>query len=166
MVASKNSPYGDRSSRILGKSGFVAAHSASADTIMANSTLSSSTSESLTFEHALVMLGGRDDTLNKDEKQALDQQGYAVLEGVFSKDQLAILRQLFDETARQQSSTGPSEKETGTRHLKDLHRNETFWHVPLHPRILAATFHVLRRRFISSIPHGREPLQGFGQQGL
>jgi ectoine hydroxylase-related dioxygenase (phytanoyl-CoA dioxygenase family) len=112
------------------------------------------------------MLGVRDDTLNKDEKQALDSNGYAVLEHVLAKDHTGSLRQLFDETARQQSSTGPAEKETGTRHLKDLHRSEAFWRVPLHPRILAAVSHVLKRRFISSIPHGREPLQGFGQQGL
>ena len=112
------------------------------------------------------MLGVRDDTLNKDEKQALDSKGYAVLEHVLAKDHVGNLRQLFDETARQQSPAGPAEKETGTRHLKDLHRSEAFWRVPLHPRILAAAFHVLKRRFSCSIPHGREPLQGFGQQGL
>src|SRR5215467_4651046 len=116
MVVQKNSPYGDRSSRILVKSGFVAAHSASADTIMEYSTLYSSTPESLTFELALAMLGVRDDTLNRDEKQALDSRGYSVLEDVLPKDQLTHLQQLFDETARQQSTTGPSEKETGTRH--------------------------------------------------
>jgi ectoine hydroxylase-related dioxygenase (phytanoyl-CoA dioxygenase family) len=133
---------------------------------MENSTLFSFTSESLTFELALAMLGVSDDTLSKDEKQALETRGYAVLEGVFSKDPLTHLRQLFDETAREQSQAGPTEKETGTRHIKDLHRSEPFWRVPLHPRILAAAFHVLGRRFISSIPHGREPLEGFGQQGL
>jgi ectoine hydroxylase-related dioxygenase (phytanoyl-CoA dioxygenase family) len=134
--------------------------------MMENSTLFSATSESLTFELALAMLGVNDDTLSKDEKQALDTKGYAVLEGVFSKDQLTPLRQLFDETAREQSRAGPTEKETGTRHIKDLHRSEAFWRVPLHHRILAAAFQILGRRFISSIPHGREPLQGFGQQGL
>jgi ectoine hydroxylase-related dioxygenase (phytanoyl-CoA dioxygenase family) len=107
-----------------------------------------------------------DDTLNKDEKQALDTKGYVVLEHVFPADHVANLRRMFDESARQQSSTGPGEKETGTRHLKDLHRSETFWRVPLHPRILSAASHVLKRRFICSMPHGREPLEGFGQQGL
>ena len=113
------------------------------------------------------MLGVRDDTLNKEEKQALDTKGYVVLENVLSGDHLTNLRQLFDDTARQQSpTTGSAEKETGTRHLKDLHRGEAFWRVPLQPRILAATSHVMKRRFIGSPPHGREPLQGFGQQGL
>jgi ectoine hydroxylase-related dioxygenase (phytanoyl-CoA dioxygenase family) len=144
----------------------MAAHSASADTMMENFTLPSSTRESLTFELALGMFGVSDDTLNKAEKQALDTTGYTVLEGVLSKEQLTHLRQLFDETARNQSQAGPDEKESGTRHLKDLHRSEAFWRVPLHPRILAAAFRVLGRRFICSIPHGREPLQGFGQQGL
>jgi ectoine hydroxylase-related dioxygenase (phytanoyl-CoA dioxygenase family) len=132
---------------------------------MEKSTLSAM-SESLTFESALAMLGVRDDTLNKDEKQALDTKGYVVLEDVLSKDDVTDLRVLFDETARQQSPAGPTEKETGTRHLKDLHEIEAFWRVPLHPRILSAASHILKRRFISSIPHGREPLQGFGQQGL
>lgn len=112
------------------------------------------------------MLEVRDDTLNKDEKQALDTTGYVVLQDVLSRHHVTNLRLLFDETVRQQSPAGPAEKETGTRHLKDLNRSEGFWRVPLHPRILAAAFHVLKRRFISSIPHGREPLQGFGQQGL
>jgi len=118
------------------------------------------------FELALATMGVNQHTLDKVEKQALDTTGYTVLGGVFSKDQLTHLRKLFDETARQQSQAGPTEKETGTRHLKDIHLTEPFWRVPLHPRILAAAFHVLQRQFISSIPHGREPLQGFGQQGL
>ena len=122
--------------------------------------------ESLTFELALTRMGVNDHSLNKAERQSLDTNGYAVLEGVFSKHRLTHLRELFDETARQQSQAGPTEKETGTRHLKDLHLREAFWRVPLHPRILAAAFHVLQRRFLCSIPHGREPLQGFGQQGL
>jgi ectoine hydroxylase-related dioxygenase (phytanoyl-CoA dioxygenase family) len=121
---------------------------------------------STTFDWALAMLGVSAGTLSKDEKQALETKGYTLLEGVFSKDRLTKLRQLFDETAREQSQAGPAEKETGTRHLKDLHRSETFWRVCLHPRILAAAFQVLGRRFVCSIPHGREPLQGFGQQGL
>jgi ectoine hydroxylase-related dioxygenase (phytanoyl-CoA dioxygenase family) len=118
-----------------------------------------------TIEEALAALGVTHDSLNAQEKERLDVLGYVVLEDVLS-DRLDDLRRLFDQRVAEQRPGAADPKETGTRHIKDLQRTEAFWRVCLHPRVLAAVFHVLHRRFVCSPPHGREPLQGFGQQGL
>jgi ectoine hydroxylase-related dioxygenase (phytanoyl-CoA dioxygenase family) len=117
------------------------------------------------IEVALAALGVTQDSINQKEKECLDALGYVVLEDVLS-DRLEDLRRLFDQSVAEQRSAAATPKETGTRHIKDLQRTEAFWRVCLHPRALAAAFHVLNRRFVCSPPHGREPLQGFGHQGL
>jgi ectoine hydroxylase-related dioxygenase (phytanoyl-CoA dioxygenase family) len=120
-----------------------------------------------TIENALAELGMTDDSLKSQERAALDSLGYVVLESVFANETLVQLRDLFDLAVAEQRPNGSSrQKETGTRHIKDLHRAEGLWRVSLNNRILAAVFHILKRRFVCGIPHGREPLQGFGQQGL
>jgi ectoine hydroxylase-related dioxygenase (phytanoyl-CoA dioxygenase family) len=118
------------------------------------------------IEEALAALGVTTASLTGEEQRALNTQGYVVLEGVLSKDRLTQLRHLFDVAHAQQSPVGSSQKETGTRHIKELQNTEAFLRVCVDSRILAAAFHVLRRRFVCPFPHGREPLQGFGQQGL
>jgi ectoine hydroxylase-related dioxygenase (phytanoyl-CoA dioxygenase family) len=122
--------------------------------------------ESFTIEAALHTLGVTANSLEPTEQQALDDLGYVVLKDVFRKDQLTQLQDWFDRMAAEQRPAGTAQKETGTRHIKDLHRVEPLWRVCIHPRVLAAALHVLKRRFVCAIPHGREPLEGFGQQGL
>lgn len=118
------------------------------------------------IEEALAALGVTATSLTSEEQRALNTQGYVVLESVVSKDRVSQLRDLFDVALAQQLPAGSSQKETGTRHIKELQHTEAFLRVCVDPRILAAAFHVLRRRFVCAFPHGREPLQGFGQQGL
>jgi len=120
-----------------------------------------------TIEEALAGLGMKVDSLRSQERASLDSLGYVVLENVFANETLVQLRDLFDlALAEQQPNGSCRQQETGTRHVKDLHRIEGLWRVSLNNRILAAIFHILKRRFVCGIPHGREPLQGFGQQGL
>jgi ectoine hydroxylase-related dioxygenase (phytanoyl-CoA dioxygenase family) len=126
----------------------------------------SKTAEIQTFQECLTTLGVRDESLRAHEKQALDTQGYVVLQDVFSGGHLTGLQRAFDQAVAEQRPTTSTQKETGTRHIKDLHRSDILWRVCLQPRILAGAFHVIKRRFIGVVPHGREPLKGFGQQGL
>jgi ectoine hydroxylase-related dioxygenase (phytanoyl-CoA dioxygenase family) len=119
-----------------------------------------------TIEEAMAALGVNGTSLTRHEKDALDRLGYVIFCDVLSADRVAALRRSFDEMNLKSQAPGMAQKETGTRHVKDLHREESFWRVCVQPRILAAAFHVLKRRFVCSFPHGREPLRGFGQQGL
>jgi hypothetical protein len=120
-----------------------------------------------TLEQALAELGVTDDSLGREERQSLDHSGFVLLNNVFRPDQIIQYRKLFDCAVSEQLPPGSSQqKETGTRHIKDLQRIDPLWRVCLHPQILAAAFHVLNRRFICGPPHGREPLPGFGEQGL
>jgi ectoine hydroxylase-related dioxygenase (phytanoyl-CoA dioxygenase family) len=118
------------------------------------------------IDEVLAALGADESTLTQDEKHALDETGFVLLRDVVSDRQLQECRQLFDRAAEEQRAPGTNARETGTRHLKNLGRFEPLWRVAFHPRILAAAFHVLNRRFVCGHPHGREPLQGFGEQGL
>ena len=118
------------------------------------------------IEEVLAALGADHTTLTNDEKHALDEAGFVLLRDVFSGRQLDECRQLFDRAVEEQRAPGTNARETGTRHIKNLERFDPLWRVPFHPRILAAAFHVLNRRFVCGHPHGREPLEGFGEQGL
>ena len=119
-----------------------------------------------TIEEAMAALGVIETSLMRHERDALDTYGYVILSDALAYDRLTALRHLFDEMNLKSQPQGTAQKETGTRHVKDLRREESIWKICLHPRILAAAFHVLKRRFVCAIPHGREPLPGFGQQGL
>jgi hypothetical protein len=119
-----------------------------------------------TIDEVLAALGAHQSTLTKDEKHTLDEAGFVLLRDVVSGRLLDECRRLFDRAAEVQRPPGTACRETGTRHLKHLDRFEPLWRVPFHPRILAAAFHVLNRRFVCGQAHGREPLQGFGEQGL
>src|SRR5262245_35355656 len=98
----------------------------------------SKTAEIRTFQDCLTTLGVRDDSLRVHEKQALDTKGYVVLQDVFSSSHLTDLQHAFDQVVAEQLPTTSTQKETGTRHIKDLHRSDSLWRVCLQPRILAA----------------------------
>jgi len=125
-----------------------------------------SETSTLNIEKALAALGVSEGSLSPSEKHALDVDGYAILEQLFSDEQLTELQKRFEQEAARQLPSNGARNETGTRHLRDLHRVDVLWRVSIHPRILAGVFYVLKRRFVCAIPHGREPLGGFGQQGL
>ncbi len=102
-------------------------------------------------------------TLSADEKDQIDRLGFIVLSNVMDAGWLARLRTAFE-------ADEPSEtiaRQTGTRHPADLIRKDAaFDGVYTHPKLLAAIHHILRRAFQLQNFAGRDPLPGFGQQGL
>ena len=119
-----------------------------------------------TVEEALRRLGVSATTLSSGEKHALDERGYLLLPKLIETDQLERLRAAFEQIAAQERPVtgGP---ESGTRHLKDLvSQGKVFEGVYTHPKVLAAVYHVLGRPFGLFQLHGRDPLPGYGQQGL
>jgi len=104
--------------------------------------------------------------LSPHEPEALDREGYAILPGVVDVDWLEQLRAAF-ESGCEKDGGATVVKESGTRHLNDLvNRDPVFEDVYTHPRVLAAVHHILRDAFRVGQIGGRDPLPGYGQQGL
>ena len=118
------------------------------------------------IEDILEQCGVTETTLAPAEKEALDRDGYVVLAGVIDADWLERLRSAFERACGEKGKTAGI-KESGTRHIDDLvNRDAAFDGVYTHPRILAAVHHVLRSPFRVGQITGREPLPGYGAQGL
>ena len=116
------------------------------------------------IEQTLRECGVTGPTLSPAEKDALDREGYVVFRDVVHADWLARLRVAFENACV--SSVG-AVKESGTRHANDLvNLDSVFESVYTHPRLLAAVDHVLQVPFRLAQINGREPLPGYGQQGL
>jgi ectoine hydroxylase-related dioxygenase (phytanoyl-CoA dioxygenase family) len=88
------------------------------------------------------------------------------LTGIIDRVWLDQLRAAFeDAVAGQRQFTGG--KESGTRHPSDLiNRSQAFHGICAEPQVLAAIHYILRRSFRLSQFSGRDPLPGYGQQGL
>jgi ectoine hydroxylase-related dioxygenase (phytanoyl-CoA dioxygenase family) len=118
------------------------------------------------IEAALSRCGVTQTTLAPQDKDALDRHGYLVWPEVVDGDWMARLRAAF-EMAVGQGRQAPGGKQTGTRHADDLvSKDPAFDGAFTHPGVLAAVYHVLRRPFRLFQLSGREPLPGYGQQGL
>lgn len=116
------------------------------------------------FEQILREFGVTDTSLS--QREALDRDGYVVLSGVIDADLLERMRAAF-ESGCEKDRHAPVVKESGTRHVNDLvNRDPVFEGVYTHPRVLAAVYHVLRDAFRVGQIGGRDPLPGYGQQGL
>lgn len=114
----------------------------------------------------LAQFGITQTTLSPHERETLDRDGYVVLPGVIDADCLARLRTAF-EGGCQKDGGATVVKESGTRHVNDLvNRDPVFEGVYTHPRVLAYVYHVLRDAFRVGQIGGRDPLPGYGQQGL
>lgn len=114
----------------------------------------------------LAELGVTQRTLSEAEKAALDERGFVVLRGVLDRAALERMRASFEALAAQ-DARGGTRDERGTRHVDDLPwRDAAFDLAFTHPRLLAAAWHVLRRPFRLLLLSGRDPLPGFGLQGL
>lgn len=121
------------------------------------------------IEDALRELGVTGKTLSAGEKQALDEQGYIVLRDVVDRHWLEELRTGFERVAEQERQEGGkhAKQEGGTRHISSLaDKGQEFERVFTHPKLLAAAHHVLKSEFKLGGFTGRDPLPGFGQQGL
>jgi ectoine hydroxylase-related dioxygenase (phytanoyl-CoA dioxygenase family) len=96
-------------------------------------------------------------TLDPHQRAALDDLGYVVLHEVLPRDVLAAMREAFERAAAEQKEAGA--REGGTRHIRlDI--------LPEDERVAAATGHVIARPYGLMNAGGRDPLPGFGQQGL
>ena len=100
--------------------------------------------------------------LSATQCRALDEQGYLILASAVRADELSRLRAAFDLACEEEGVTPQ-----GTRHPKTLlGRDAGFRRLLAHPPLLAAVRHVLGRPFRAVAVAGRDPLPGFGQQGL
>jgi ectoine hydroxylase-related dioxygenase (phytanoyl-CoA dioxygenase family) len=118
------------------------------------------------IEEVLAQCGVTEKTLSPAEKDALDRDGYGVLIDVIDDAWLDRMRSAF-EKACGKDEKAPVVKESGTRHIDDLvNGDEVFEGVYTHPRVLAAVYHILRVPFRIGQMTGREPLPGYGEQGL
>lgn len=107
---------------------------------------------------ALRDCGVTDTTPSSTEKQTLDRDGYLVFPDLCDRAWLTQLDAAFDLALA-----------NGHRHGVHVHLD---WQEPVfdlvytHPRILAAVAHLLKEPFKSTGVVGRDPVPGFGQQGL
>lgn len=131
------------------------------------------------IDEALKQYGVTETTLALGERAALDRDGYVGLTGIVNAEWLEGLRAAFEKSCagdRQAAQSGnprtpqiqaSQSKETGTRHIDDLvNSGPVFEFVYTHPKVLAAVHHVLGAPFRLGQMNGRDPLPGFGQQGL
>lgn len=114
------------------------------------------------IEQMLRECGVTESTLLPTEKEALDREGYVVFRNVVDADWLDLLKAAFES-----ASATSAVKESGTKHANDLVNLDLgFENVYTHPRLLAAVHQILRVPFTLAQMNGREPLPGYGQQGL
>lgn len=118
---------------------------------------------------ALHAAGVTANTLSAAEKESLDREGYVILREMIDPNWLAELREIFEEClARERETKGyQGDQDQGTRHVANLiEYYDRLERVYTHPRMLAATYHILQREFSLVSLSGRDPLPGYGQQGL
>lgn len=121
------------------------------------------------FENLLLEFGVTTSTLSTIDKAALDREGFVIFRNVIDADWLESLRAACDAGFAKDSSLPVNAVVTdrGTRHIDNLvTRGEVFERVYTHPLLLAAVWHVLQVPFRLAQMNGREPLPGYGQQGL
>jgi hypothetical protein len=92
--------------------------------------------------------------------QALDRDGYAVVSGALEVGWIERLRSAFDRAPAQPG---------GTQHIEitdETPEAESWRALEHHPVLKAAADHLLSQPYCLGGLHGRNPLPGFGQQGL
>ena len=121
------------------------------------------------IEEAFEELGVTPSTLNNNQKKALDEQGYIILPGIIDRTWLEQLRQAFEQASQRAKGDAAlqTRPETGTRHVSlIINENPALERILTQPKVLAAAYHVLQRDFQVQQFGGRDPLPGYGQQGL
>jgi ectoine hydroxylase-related dioxygenase (phytanoyl-CoA dioxygenase family) len=92
--------------------------------------------------------------------QALDRDGYAIVPGVLDERWVECLRRAFDHAPVQSG---------GTQHIEltdETPEVESWRALEHHPVLKVAAEHLLSQPYCLGGLHGRNPLPGFGQQGL
>jgi ectoine hydroxylase-related dioxygenase (phytanoyl-CoA dioxygenase family) len=121
-----------------------------------------------TIEEALAAAGVTARTLSQHEKKQIDEQGFIVLENLLPRKEVEQFRTIFEEAFKLGKQIGNETGGTGgTRHvgalLEDFPQTERLF---TDPHLMAATHQILKRGFYLNGMHGRDPLPGFGAQGL
>ena len=117
------------------------------------------------IEEILNESGRASSALSEREREELDRDGYVVFPDLIDADWLEPLKAAFD--SEYENGGRSRVNESGTRHVDDLvNRGAVFEGIYTHPRVLAAVHHVLRDEFRVGQVGGRDPLPGYGQQGL
>lgn len=93
----------------------------------------------------------------------INLDGWVVLPDVLAARDLVAMREAFERAAVAQKEAGG--REGGTRHIT-LDGEPAFAVVREYPRVLELARHIIGRDFGVLAWGGRDPLPGFGQQGL
>jgi ectoine hydroxylase-related dioxygenase (phytanoyl-CoA dioxygenase family) len=96
--------------------------------------------------------------MTQDQIRALDSAGYVILQKVIPEETLEELRDIFEREAA-------LKVQGGTRHA-DFNGVEEVQSLRSHALVTAGVRHILGDDFEAAPLHGRDPLPGFGQQGL
>ena len=116
-------------------------------------------------EDLLRSLGASEEKLTQAETAALDRDGYVVLPGILSAEQIAAARAALD-TLIAQARLDPTWHAGGTLHLNDLVNEPAFDPVWKSGRLLSAMVHVIGFDLrIGSVAY-RAPQPGYGAQTL
>jgi ectoine hydroxylase-related dioxygenase (phytanoyl-CoA dioxygenase family) len=121
------------------------------------------------IEEVLRDCGVTPDLLSATEKRALDEDGYCMFYDVMDPAWLAELQDTFDKIYEREGAGAGLEvhQEKGTRRISDLiNKGACYDRVWLHPKVLAATYHVLKRDFKVLSINGRDAIKGEGLQDL
>ena len=117
---------------------------------------------------ALAELGVSDELLSEEEKRELDERGYLILEDLFSGEQLAAMRQRFDQLLALEGGEGrEANPEANVGRLANLvDKGSEFAPCYSHPRVLAAIWHVIGGEMHLASLNGRSASPGHGHQAL
>ncbi len=121
------------------------------------------------INEALAELGVTDKTLSPQEKQTIDEKGYIIIPAMLDKKKLEQFRAAFEKWSEfdKGSLNNKGEREHSTRHVDNLlNREPLFDFLYTHPKLLATAHHIFQRDFRLAGLGGRDPLPGFGLQGL
>lgn len=117
---------------------------------------------------ALESLGVTKDTLTAEQRRAMEEDGYFVVENAFTEEQRARMAAEVDRIAAEEGERGGTEvsREPGTVRISNIFNKSTAFDFLLEFRpLLAASWHLLGEFKV----HGanvREPLRGTGKQPL
>jgi len=132
--------------------------------------MSDSSDTPMKTSEALALLGVEPDLLSVDERSFLDENGYLLLDGILSEDELVYLRKRLDELAEIEGENAGSElhQEEGTVRLANLlDKDPLFEKFITTPRVLAGITHVIGTEIQLSSLSSRAALpDGQGQQQL
>jgi len=123
----------------------------------------------MTIGDALVNLGAAPSVLSADEQAVLDRDGYLVLPGILSSEQVASMAAVLDRLAAEEGDRAGTEvhQEPGTVRLSNLvNKWDGFDICFSHPRVLSGIAQVLGGDLKLSSLNYRSALPGSGLQSL